>query len=215
MIREPDDRHVRVRVRNLVGVDARDVGDHELGPIDTVSRDEMVAVEKRFELAPEEEVDPTEQDRRHGPGRVTLHRVVEEAYAEGIALARAGRYFDAHEAFETAWRAADEDERDFFQGLVHVVVAWYQDGRGNRTGCERQLAKARRRLARYAPAHRGLDVAAVLAQVDGARFGQFADLELPQAQRIEDSAQADVQPPLAVEEEQQPERDQHGTADDA
>ncbi len=107
--------------------------------------------------------------------------MIEKAYAEGLALARAGRYFEAHEAFETAWRAADDEERDFFQGLVHVVVAWYQDGRDNRTGCERQLAKARRRLAPYAPAHRGLDVAAVLAQVERGRFGELAELELPEA----------------------------------
>ena len=30
----------------------------------------------------------------------------------------------------TAWRAAPEAERDFYQGLVHVAVAWYQAGRG-------------------------------------------------------------------------------------
>jgi hypothetical protein len=51
---------------------------------------------------------------------------------------------------------------------VHVAVAWYQAGRGNRVGCERQLAKARRRLSPYAPAHRGLDVAALLSSVDEA-----------------------------------------------
>ena len=62
-------------------------------------------------------------------------------------LIRAGRYFEAHEELEIAWRAAEPDERDFLQGLVHVAVAWYQAGRGNRIGCERQLAKARRRLA--------------------------------------------------------------------
>ena len=31
---------------------------------------------------------------------------------------------------------------------MHVVVAWYQAGRGQRIGCERQLEKAERRLAR-------------------------------------------------------------------
>jgi hypothetical protein len=49
-----------------------------------------------------------------------------------------------------------------------VAVAWYQAGRGNRVGCERQLAKARRRLGPYAPRHEGVDVAALLAQVDAA-----------------------------------------------
>jgi predicted metal-dependent hydrolase len=81
---------------------------------------------------------------------------------------REGAYFEAHEALEDAWRASDPAEKDFFQGLVHVTVAWYQAGRGNRVGCERQLAKAERRLAPFLPAHRGVDLAAVLAQVASA-----------------------------------------------
>ena len=89
-------------------------------------------------------------------------------FERGVELIGRGDYFDAHEELELAWRAAPAAERDFYQGLVHVAVAWYQAGRGNRVGCERQLEKARRRLGPYAPAHRGLDVAALLAQVDAA-----------------------------------------------
>ena len=37
-----------------------------------------------------------------------------------------GAFFEAHEEFELAWRACEPDERDFFQGLVHVVVSAYQ-----------------------------------------------------------------------------------------
>jgi uncharacterized protein len=91
------------------------------------------------------------------------------ALRAGLDLIRAGRYFDAHEELELAWRAAAPDERDFFQGLVHVAVAWYQHGRGRRIGFERQLEKAARRLAPYAPEHRGVDVASVLEQVEAAR----------------------------------------------
>jgi predicted metal-dependent hydrolase len=86
-------------------------------------------------------------------------------FEEGIELIRRGEFFAAHEELETAWRAAPEAERDFYQGLVHVAVAWYQAGRGNRVGCERQLEKAERRLAAYAPRHEGVDVDAVLEQV--------------------------------------------------
>jgi 8-oxo-dGTP pyrophosphatase MutT (NUDIX family) len=81
---------------------------------------------------------------------------------------RRGEYFEAHESFEDAWRAAEPAEKDFFQGLVHYTVAWYQAGRGNRVGCERQLAKARRRLAAFVPEHRGVDVETVLRCVDEA-----------------------------------------------
>jgi uncharacterized protein len=81
---------------------------------------------------------------------------------------RGGHYFEAHEELELAWRAAEPGERDFFQGLVHVTVAWYQASRGNRNGCARQLEKAERRLGPYGPEHRGVDVAGVLEQVQAA-----------------------------------------------
>jgi uncharacterized protein len=93
---------------------------------------------------------------------------MESSFERGVELIRAGRYFEAHEELETAWRAADPEERDFFQGLVHVAVAWYQAGRGKRTGCERQLTKARRRLTPYAPSHRGVDVAVALERIQKA-----------------------------------------------
>jgi uncharacterized protein len=92
-----------------------------------------------------------------------------EPFQRGLELMRAREFFDAHEELELAWRAAPAEERDFFQGLVHVTVAWYQAGRGNEVGCSRQLEKAARRLGPYAPEHRGVDVASVLDQVASAR----------------------------------------------
>jgi predicted metal-dependent hydrolase len=89
--------------------------------------------------------------------------------SSGLDLIRSRDFFAAHEELELAWRSAAAEERDFFQGLVHVAVAWYQAGRGNRRGCERQLEKAIRRLSSFAPKHQGVDVAAVLAQVERAQ----------------------------------------------
>jgi uncharacterized protein len=98
----------------------------------------------------------------------------------GLELIRRGEYFAAHEQLEDAWRAAEPAERDFYQGLVHVAVAWYQAGRGNRVGCERQLEKAARRLGPYAPEHRGVNVASLLEQVAVAqRVVEDGSLELP------------------------------------
>jgi hypothetical protein len=94
---------------------------------------------------------------------------VDSAFKRGLDEIRAGRYFEAHEELEEAWRAAEPEERDFFQGLVHVAVAWYQAGRGRPVATASQLEKAARRLGPYAPAHRGVDVADVLAQVEAAR----------------------------------------------
>ena len=117
---------------------------------------------------------------------------VPDEYKRGLELARRGAYFEAHEAFETAWRAAAPEERDFFQGLVHAVVFAYQAGRGRPVGAERQ-----RRLGPYAPAHRGLVVGRLL----GALVRAETDLR-------EQLVEGDAEPPVAVEEKQQPEDDQ-------
>jgi uncharacterized protein len=101
---------------------------------------------------------------------------LDAAYERGLELIRRGEFFAAHEALEEAWRAAEPPERDFFQGLVHVAVAWHHARvTGRARACESQLTKATRRLAPYAPAHRGLDVGSLLAEVEAAR-GRFPRL---------------------------------------
>lgn len=107
-------------------------------------------------------------------------RGLDAGLADGLALIRRGAFFEAHEALEDAWRASREPERDFFQGLVHVAVAWYQAERGNAVGCARQLEKARRRLGPYTPEHRGVAVAAIMPQLDrAAEVVARGSLELP------------------------------------
>ena len=94
---------------------------------------------------------------------------------------------------------AGPTERDFFQGLVHVVVSAYQETRGRPVARERQRVKALTRLPAYAPTHRGLDVALLIAA-----------LERAEADPREHLVERDPEPPVAVEEEQEPEGDQHG-----
>ncbi len=125
---------------------------------------------------------------------------VEGHYRDGLALGARGRWFEAHESFEVAWRACAVDERDFFQGLVHVVVAAYQRDRGKPVAAESQRRKALRRLATFAPRHRGLDVAAVLDS-----------LERSEPDQREHLIHAVTQPRVPVEEEQQAEHDERGS----
>jgi len=105
---------------------------------------------------------------------------VTDAYNLGLAHLRAGRFFEAHEELELAWRAAAPAERDFYQGLVHVAVAWYQAGRGKPVATGRQLDKALRRLAAFEPAHRGVDVAALRRQLAELRESATLDLQPPE-----------------------------------
>jgi predicted metal-dependent hydrolase len=120
---------------------------------------------------------------------------VEARYQQGLALVRTGAFFEAHEAFELAWRACAADERDFFQGLVHVVVSAYQAGRGRPKAAESQRLKAIARLTPFAPSHRGLDLAVLLEALNRA-----------EADPREHLVERDPQPPVPVEEEQQAER---------
>jgi predicted metal-dependent hydrolase len=116
---------------------------------------------------------------------------VQADYQHGLRLARSGEFFEAHEAFEAAWRACGHEERDFFQGLVHVVVSAYQAGRGKPVAAERQRLKAIRRLAHFGPLHRGLDVGLLLDR-----------LERSEADPREHLVERDLEPPVAAEEEQ-------------
>ena len=118
-------------------------------------------------------------------------------YQHGLALGARGDWFEAHEAFETAWRACEAAERDFFQGLVHVVVSSYQRERGKPVAAERQRVKALRRLAAFAPRHRGIDVGLLLEA-----------LERSEPDLREQLIQTVAQPGVTVEEEKEAERDE-------
>jgi predicted metal-dependent hydrolase len=98
-----------------------------------------------------------------------------DPYKAGLEHIRAGRFFEAHEELEIVWRAAAPAERDFYQGLVHVAVAWYQAGRGRPVATARQLEKALRRLEAYEPSHRGVDVAALRRQLTELRETIFLE----------------------------------------
>ena len=65
VVRVAEQRGRRVRVRHFDRIDARDVRDHEIGRVDPINRFEAVLGQKRLELSADEEVDPTQQDRRH------------------------------------------------------------------------------------------------------------------------------------------------------
>jgi predicted metal-dependent hydrolase len=118
-------------------------------------------------------------------------------YQDGLALAVRGEWFEAHESFELAWRACEQRERDFFQGLVHVVVSAYQAGRGRPVAAESQRLKALRRLEGFEPRHRGLDVGAIRAA-----------LERSEPDLREQLVHAVTEPRVAMEEEQETEGDE-------
>jgi predicted metal-dependent hydrolase len=90
---------------------------------------------------------------------------LEENDRLGRAHLRAGRYFPAHEAWETAWKQAREtDDAEFYKGLSQLGAGLVHLQRGNAHGAVRLLERAASRVGRYPVGHHGVDTADVAAR---------------------------------------------------
>ena len=87
-----------------------------------------------------------------------------ELLQKGVALFNGLRYWHAHEAWETLWRAADEEDRDFYQGLIMIAAGLLHLQRRNGRGARNKLAEGLEKLKKYEPAHRGLVVNELVAK---------------------------------------------------
>jgi hypothetical protein len=75
---------------------------------------------------------------------------------------RAGRWFPAHEAWETAWKQArDTDEAELFKGLSQMGAGYVHLLRGNAHGAATLLRRAARRIGGYPDGSRGVPTIAL------------------------------------------------------
>lgn len=87
------------------------------------------------------------------------------ALAEGVRLFNAGRYEDAHEEFEKGWLAGEGGETDFHKGLVQASICLHHATQGDQDGARKLYRGHRKLLGPYLPAHAGLDVEHLLAEM--------------------------------------------------
>ncbi|MGZ6256250.1 MAG: DUF309 domain-containing protein [Candidatus Limnocylindria bacterium] len=87
-----------------------------------------------------------------------------ELLQRGVALFNGLRYWHAHEAWETLWRAADDRDRDFYQGLIQVAAGLLHLQRRNLRGARNKLDEGLTKLKKYEPAHRGIAVTELVAR---------------------------------------------------
>ena len=79
----------------------------------------------------------------------------------------AGRYFPAHEAWETAWKKSREtDDAEFYKGLSQLGAGYVHLLRGNAHGTMRLLRRASGRLAAYPNGHRGIETERVAREAE-------------------------------------------------
>lgn len=82
---------------------------------------------------------------------------IEENHELARAHVRAGRYFPAHEAWETAWKQArDTGDAEFFKGLSQMGAGYVHLLRGNAHGATTLLRRASGRVIAYPDGHRGV-----------------------------------------------------------
>lgn len=81
-----------------------------------------------------------------------------------MALFNGFRYWHAHEAWETLWRAADEEDRDFYQGLIMVAAGLLHLQRRNARGARNKLSEGLAKLKKYEPSYRDLLLTELIAR---------------------------------------------------
>ena len=87
---------------------------------------------------------------------------------EGVRLFEDGQYFLSHETLEEHWAEAPEEDRNFYQGLIHLAVGFLHHGKGNAKGARLQFSKASRRLSDYPEVYQEIDLALVRQFLDEA-----------------------------------------------
>jgi uncharacterized protein len=85
-------------------------------------------------------------------------------FGEGVALFNGVRYWHAHEAWETLWRAAPDEDRDFYQGLIQIAAGLLHLQRRNLRGARNKLAEGLAKLRPYEPAYHGVFVNELIGQ---------------------------------------------------
>ena len=77
------------------------------------------------------------------PQSNNLHRLAQE----GIELFNKGKYYEAHEPLEGAWMVTQSPERDLYQGILQIGLAYYQISRGNFRGALKMFKRGQRNLS--------------------------------------------------------------------
>jgi uncharacterized protein len=113
---------------------------------------------------------------------------LEENHEAARRHARAGRWFPAHEAWETAWKQAREtEEAELFKGLSQMGAGYVHLLRGNAHGAATLLRRAARRIGSYDDGTRGVPTADLAARLT-------ADADAVEAGRLATGERATVEP---------------------
>jgi hypothetical protein len=86
----------------------------------------------------------------------------------GISLFNEGRYFEAHEELEAAWRAEPDKVRELYQGILEAGVTYLHLLRGNYAGALKVYGRSMRWLRSWPEICRGVCVGQLRTDMEAA-----------------------------------------------
>ena len=81
---------------------------------------------------------------------------------------REGRYFDAHEALEVAWKEEKGRVRELYQGILEAAVTYLHITRGNYPGAIKVYQRSMRWLKEWPETCYGVEVGQLRRDLDAA-----------------------------------------------
>jgi uncharacterized protein len=89
-----------------------------------------------------------------------------DKYLEGIRLFNAGEFWHAHEQWEACWLSSTEPDSTFYKGIIQAAAALVHWQKHNPRGLRRNWEKSRPKLVALPPMMNGLDLRALIADMD-------------------------------------------------
>jgi predicted metal-dependent hydrolase len=82
------------------------------------------------------------------------------------------QYFEAHEVLEALWHATDDDQRDFYKGLIQTAAVFLKLQQGKPQPAARLAERATSHLEKYRPTCECLDVNSVVDLLRDVQLGR-------------------------------------------
>ncbi len=90
-------------------------------------------------------------------------------FRQGVDLFNAGRFWQAHEAWEDVWRRKAGDCEYFFKGLIQAAAAFHQFEQGRYRGMMTHFSRACGKLKPFVPEYLGIDTAGFVRDLERCR----------------------------------------------
>ena len=105
-------------------------------------------------------------------------------YFEGIRLFNAGEFWHAHEQWEICWLGSSGPKSLFFKGIIQAAAALVHWKKGNLRGLRRNWEKSRPKLVALPPEMAGIDLQALIADMDRFVLANGAPASAPQLKLV-------------------------------